>query len=282
MFGQQPGRIEVAPPLEPFASATRVGHLRPLAERTGFSDDGRRFATPGGVSADAALPASPAFSESRSRFAAPGEVSAGAALLPAAPGVGESRSRFATPGEVSAGAALPAAPGVSKNRSRFATPLPGIESRTFARRGDAWGFQRVEPGAAPPPVERIAGLDSAADLASRRPAADIEAMLRQLLADHRILAARKLADAVPPDLASGGSLRRLLVVLAPPVVRRRTPARAGGADNIEWLRRHAGAHAGKWVALAGGELLAADESLAALRRRLNEIAPHAKPLLHRL
>ena len=107
-------------------------------------------------------------------------------------------------------------------------------------------------------------------------------MLRQLLADHRILAARKLADAVPPDLASGESLRRLLVVLAPPVVRRRTAARAGGADNIEWLRRHAGAHSGKWVALAHGELLAADESLEALRRRLREIAPDAKPLLHRL
>ncbi len=206
MFGQQPGVFEATPPLEPFASATRVGHLRPLAESAGFSD----------------------------------------------------------------------------GRSRFATPLPRIDSRTFARSGDAWGFQRIGPRAAPPPVERSAGLDSTTYLASRRPAADIEAMLRQLLADNRILAARRLADAVPPDLASRESLRRLLVVLAPPVVRRRTPARAGGAANIEWLRRHAGAHAGKWVALAHGELLAADESLAALRRRLREIAPRAKPLLHRL
>jgi len=173
-------------------------------------------------------------------------------------------------------------PGFSESRRRFATPLPQIDRGKLARSGDAWGLQRIGPRAAPPPVERSAGIGSAADLASRRPVADIEAMLRQLLADHRILAARKLADAVPPDLASVDSLRRLLVVLAPPVVRRRTPARAGGADNIEWLRRHAGAHAGKWVALAGGELLATDESLAALRRRLREIAPHAKPLLHRL
>lgn len=172
--------------------------------------------------------------------------------------------------------------GFSESRRRFATPSPRIDSRTFARNGDAWGFQHVEARAAPPPVECGASIASAANLASRRPAADIEAMLRQLLADHRILAARKLADAVPPDRASDESLRRLRVVLAAPVVRRRTSARAGGADNIEWLRRHAGAHAGEWVALADGELLAADESLAALRRRLREIAPHVKPLLHRL
>lgn len=256
MFGQQPGVFEAAPPREPFASATRVGHLRPLAESAGFNDGRRRFATPGGVSADAALPSTPGFSDIR--------------------------RRFATPGGASADATLPIAPGFSDIRRRFTTPLPRVDSRTFARSGDAWGLQRIGPRAAPPPAERGAGLDSAADLASRRPAADIEAMLRQLLADDRIRAARRLADAVPPDLASRESLRRLLVVLAPPVVRGKAPARAGGADNIEWLRRHAGAHAGKWVALAHGELLAADESLAALRRRLREIAPRAKPLLHRL
>ena len=119
------------------------------------------------------------------------------------------------------------------------------------------------------------------DPAARRAAA-IETTLRQLLAEHRILAARKLADAVPPDQALDESLRRLLTVLAPPVVRRRLPARAKGSDNIEWLRRNARSHAGRWVALVDGELLAADESLAALRRKLAEIAPHANPLLHRL
>jgi len=119
-------------------------------------------------------------------------------------------------------------------------------------------------------------------LGSRRPAAAIEAMLRQLLADHRVLAARKLADALPPDQALDESLRRLLIVLAAPVVRRRLPARAKGSDNLEWLRRNAGSHAGRWVALVDGELLAADDSLAALRRKLAEVAPHANPFLHRL
>ena len=123
------------------------------------------------------------------------------------------------------------------------------------------------------------------DPAARRPAAAIETTLRHLLAEHRILAARKLADAVPRDQALDESLRRLLTVLASPVVRRRLPARARGSDNIEWLRRNARSHAGRWVALVDGELLAADESLAALRRRLAELAPHAphvKPFVHRL
>ena len=206
MFGQQLGRLEIDSPVEPpFASGMDVGHLRPLAESTGFSEDWGAFTRP-----------------------------------------------------------------------------PRIDLGTFARRRDAWGFQHVEARVAPPPVERGTSLRTAADLASRRPAAVIEAMLRQLLAGHRVLAARKLADAVPVDQALDESLRRLLIVLAVPVVRRRLPARAKGFENIEWLRRNAGSHVGRWVALVDGELLAADESLAALRRKLKELAPHVKPFLHRL
>ncbi len=207
MFGQQLGRLEIDSPMEPaFASATGVGHVRPLADSTGFSD----------------------------------------------------------------------------GRGWFAAGAAPIDSGTLARRRDAWGFQHVEACVAAPPVERGASFQTAQDLGSRRPAAAIEAMLRQLLAAHRVLAARKLADAVPLDQALDESLRRLLIVLAAPVVRRRLPARAKGADNIEWLRRNAGSHARRWVALADGELLAADESLAALRRRLKELAPHVKPFVHRL
>ena len=172
--------------------------------------------------------------------------------------------------------------GFNEGSGWFVTAPPRIDAGTFTRSEDAWGFQHVEVRVAPPPVERGASLRTAADLASRRPAAVIEAMLRQLLAGHRVLAARKLADAVPVDQALDESLRRLLVVLAAPVVRRRLPARAKGFENLEWLRRNAGSHVGRWVALVGGELLAADESLAALRRRLAEIAPHANPFLHRL
>ena len=207
MFGQRLGRLEIDGPAEPpFASVVDAGHLRPLADGTGFSE-----------------------------------------------GWGWS-----------------------------ATSPPRIDSGPFARRRDAWGPQHGEVRVAPLPVERGASLQATGDLASRPPAAAIEAMLRQFLADHRVLAARKLADAVPLDQALDESLRRLLLVLAEPVVRRRLPAVPKSADNIEWLRRNAGSHAGRWVALADGELLAADESLAALRRKLRQLAPQVKPLLHRL
>ena len=40
MFGQQLGRLEVDTPwAPPFASAMDVGHLRPLADSTGFAID---------------------------------------------------------------------------------------------------------------------------------------------------------------------------------------------------------------------------------------------------
>ncbi len=172
--------------------------------------------------------------------------------------------------------------GFSEGPWRFATSPPQSDWGPFARRRDAWGFLQPVEAHPAPPVERGASLQAAADLASRRPAVAIEVMLRQLLADHRVLAARKLADAVPLDQALDESLRRLLLVLAEPVVRRRLPARPKSADNIEWLRRNAGSHAGRWVALADGELLAADESLAALRRKLREFAPPVEPFLHRL
>ena len=207
MFGQQLGRLEIDSPVEPpFGTATDVGHLRPLADSTGFSED----------------------------------------------------------------------------RGWFATGAAPFDPGPFARRRDAWGFQQVEAWVAPPPVERGASFRTAHDLGSRRPAAVMEAMLRQLLAGHRVLAARKLADAVSLDQTADESLRRLLIVLAEPVVRRRRPARAKSSNNLEWLRRNAGRHAGRWVALADGELLAADESLAALRRKLTELAPPVKPFVHRL
>ena len=106
-------------------------------------------------------------------------------------------------------------------------------------------------------------------------------MARQLLARNHVLAARKLVNGVPSHHVAE-SLRRLRVVLAEPVVRRRLPAPAKHSGDIDWLRGNAYSYSGKWVALADGKLLAADESLSALRRRLRVLAPKIKPFLHRL
>lgn len=112
--------------------------------------------------------------------------------------------------------------------------------------------------------------------------AAIATMLRDLLAHDRILAARKLIDALPANQVSNAVLRRWRGVLAEPVVRRKMSERTARTRDFQWLRENSCAYTGRWVALADGELLAADESLTELRRRLRTIAPGAKPLFHRL
>lgn len=123
---------------------------------------------------------------------------------------------------------------------------------------------------------------SAGCLRLRAPIVEMESMVRQLLARDRVLAARRLIQAIPSGHAPDESLRRLRRVLAKPVVLRRLPARTPRFRDVEWLRRNAASYSGMWVALVDGTLLAADKSLSALRRKLKEHAPHAKPLLHRL
>ena len=118
-------------------------------------------------------------------------------------------------------------------------------------------------------------------MASRLSSVLIESVARQLLVGDHVLAARKLVDGITSDHVTE-SLRRLRVVLAEPVVRRRLPAPAKHSEDIEWLRKNAYSYSGKWVALADGKLLAADESLSVLRRLLKELTPKIKPFLHRL
>ncbi len=172
--------------------------------------------------------------------------------------------------------------GFGDGHGLFSTGGARIGSGSVLREADVFGFQR-RPRPVPPPAESGAddGPSLSQGLASRLPSVSIESMARQLLARDQILAARKLVDAIPSDRFPE-SLRRLRVVLAEPVVRRRLPARAKRSGDIDWLRSNARSYSGKWVALADGELIAADESLAALRRRLRELAPKIKPLLHRL
>ena len=172
--------------------------------------------------------------------------------------------------------------GFGEGHGAFSTGGVRITSGSILHEAGGFGFQRR-----PRPATRLG--ESGADdgpkfsrgLASRLSSVSIEAIARQLLARDQILAARKLVDAIP-SARFPESLRRLRVVLAEPVVRRRLPARAKRSGDIDWLRGNARSYSGKWVALADGELIAADESLAALRRRLRELAPKIKPLLHRL
>ena len=172
--------------------------------------------------------------------------------------------------------------GFSEGHGDFSTVRAGIASGSALREADVFQFQ-LRPRFARRPSESGAddGPRSSQDLASRLSSVTIESMARQLLARNHVLAARKLVAGVPSHHVAE-SLRRLRVVLAEPVVRRRLPAPAKHSGDIDWLRGNAYSYSGKWVALADGKLLAADESLSALRRRLRELAPKIKPFLHRL
>lgn len=174
--------------------------------------------------------------------------------------------------------------GFGKGRERFPVCGAATAESTPPRKRSVFEFQVVESLAAGWSAGRHPNYRRrlSRDLGSRSSTAAIESMIRQLLARDRVLAARKLIDAVPSEGASDESLRRLRIVLAEPVVRRRLPAQVEGSRNIDWLRRNARNYSGKWVALADGTFLAADESLALLRRRLRELAPKIKPFLHRL
>ncbi len=172
--------------------------------------------------------------------------------------------------------------GFSEGHVDFSTIGARIAARSAPREADVFGCQ-LSLHCARRPGESGAddGPRFSQDLASHLSSVLIESVARQLLAGDHVLAARKLVDGITSDHVTE-SLRRLRVVLAEPVVRRRLPAPAKHSEDIEWLRKNAYSYSGKWVALADGKLLAADESLSALRRLLKELTPKVKPFLHRL
>ena len=174
--------------------------------------------------------------------------------------------------------------GFSEGRSGFSTVRAGLGTAGASpKEQDAFGFQagsRLERSPNESPPGSPATLSR--ELGAHQTSVAIETMVRQLLARERVLAARKLVAAVPSDHTVDEPLRRLRVVLAEPVVRRRLPTRTRHSGEIDWLRKNAAKYSGKWVAVADGELLAADESLASLRRSLRKLAPNVRPLLHRL
>ena len=105
--------------------------------------------------------------------------------------------------------------------------------------------------------------------------------IRRLLDAGRTLAARSRLTAAAGE-GTGAGLRGLQTLPALPALRRRLPAQRGGAADIEWLRRNAETYRGLWVAVARGELVDTNESLAGLCQKLRQRPPGPKPLLHRL
>ena len=159
---------------------------------------------------------------------------------------------------------------------------PGAAGASSSDQG-VFDFQ-IKPPPATRPAERATHYEYRVlhDLPSRLSAVSLESIARQLLASDHARAARKLLDGMPSDHVANEQLRRLRMVLAAPVVLRKLPAQGNRSADIDWLRKNARNYSGKWVALTNGHLLAADKSLATLRRNLKQRAPNIKPFLHRL
>lgn len=167
-----------------------------------------------------------------------------------------------------------------------ATHAPTVLTDSAALAG-AWnvlGQRFVQPGARTRYVECPANQQPtiSRDFGSRSFTVAIDSMVRQFLNKNHVQTARRLIDAVPSDQAFDQALRRLRIVLAEPVVRRKMQVRARHSGDIDWLRKNARDYVGKWVAVADGTLLGADESLSRLQRSLRQLAPGTKPVLHRL
>lgn len=119
---------------------------------------------------------------------------------------------------------------------------------------------KISPEAA---VEKIlALLDSGAYL----PARDLARQAAQRFPDHA--EARRIADALDPRGKA--------------VVRSGEPRQPDRREEFDWLKNPPAWARGKWVALAGREVLAADESLAEVDRILRATKLDKRPLVHRV
>ena len=271
MLGQQLGSpANAAPSVLEFLVEDKSGSVLSQNKRAGFSEGQVDFSTIGGIILRSALREADDFGfQRRFRFAR-----RPANAAPSAP-------EFLVEDKSGSVLSQNKRAGMNEGQVDFST-IGGIASRFALREADDFGFQRRFRFARRPDENGVDdGPRFLQESASSLSSVSIESMARQLLAGHHVLAARKLVDGIPADHITE-SLRRLRVVLAVPVVRRRLPASAKHLGDIDWLRRNAYSYSGQWVALADGKLLAADESLSALRRRLRELNPTINPFLHRL
>ncbi len=106
--------------------------------------------------------------------------------------------------------------------------------------------------------------------------------IRSLLNAQEFLAAQREAGRAAEDYPGHPWLQQANRILNPSRV---TTAPASGTDRtreFDWLRRNSDAYRGQWVALAGGELIAADRDFDVVLRQVRAEKPNANPLVHRV
>lgn len=108
------------------------------------------------------------------------------------------------------------------------------------------------------------------------------AIIRDLLRQERISAAREVLAVLSADLLEDPALQALRRALAPPLVRASSRLGVDRSREFAWLREHAHEYRGQWVAINESGLVIAAPTLRELRDRLREYPLERPPLLHRL
>ena len=102
------------------------------------------------------------------------------------------------------------------------------------------------------------------------------AVIWSLVQRQRLGTARQLLSSLPDAF----EYRKLRALLLPPRTWTAPSRDRDRSADFRWLHQHGRDYVGRWVAVAGGSLLADAVSLHALRSQLRQSAPHARPLIH--
>lgn len=114
-----------------------------------------------------------------------------------------------------------------------------------------------------------------------RPDAVLEE-IRAHLGEGRYRSAQRLAKQAAARFPEQAAIQRMNRGLNEWTVRARPASGQGRSEEFEWLRKPPESARGKWVALVGGKMVAAGESLADVMQLLKSMDLPRTPLVHRV
>lgn len=106
----------------------------------------------------------------------------------------------------------------------------------------------------------------------------LEDEIRALLAEGRISDAKRLVDGAGDSLAAGSRLREIFY----PTITKLDMRDVDRTGEYRWLKENGRNFRGKWVAVAGENLVLATDSLKELLARLKDIDTPVQPLIHHI
>jgi hypothetical protein len=106
----------------------------------------------------------------------------------------------------------------------------------------------------------------------------LEEEIRACLAEGRISDAKRLVDGAGDSLPAGSRLREIFY----PTIKKLDMRDVDRAGEYRWLKANGRGYRGKWVAVAGENLVLATDSLKELLARLEEMDTPVQPLIHHI